>query len=584
MILSRHMVFALSLMLSLALHGAFFLFAPRIEIFQQNVNQSILEFYSIRLTEDGAIMAASEETQRTEQGQEGDAQGLVSRPGKVQDLIARGKEETKTGSSPQNAPTEVTHLPERVASDTVDRKHDLLPDELAMKSVDAKILEISQETARKEVQVARRLVRPSPTRVLEDGEYPTLRTPRNGEEDKPLRLDTRPSPFAAQDQIVKQTETPPSPEALAPPPPPPDQVMPRSALAQENQQARTENPHSLLDDLVDIQITAYIPEKNPHGYFQLTIAPKEKANIEILPKDVTFIIDASGSITQSKLNITRRGAQAAVKLLHPEDRFNIIVFRETPTPFKPELTPATEESKNAAAAFLENLQAKGETDVYSALKSVISGATRPGIPSLLIVISDGRATVGIRDARAIINGITAENNLRNSIFAYGGGETVNRYLMDLLAYRNKGESDITAKIADIEKDLPAFFLKLADPLLVNIKTDYANIEENSVFPEIVPDFYKGRVVTVYGRFTPAKDSEFVMRLAGIAQDRSKELLFRADLRKAATGKQIIAKQWAFQKAYAIIGQISRDGERPELMNQLKELKQQYGVSTSYDQQ
>ncbi|HPO17207.1 MAG TPA: VWA domain-containing protein [Candidatus Hydrogenedentes bacterium] len=583
MILSRHMVFALSVVLSLALHGAFLVFAPRIEIFQRNVNQSILEYYSVRLTEDGAIMAANEETRRTESGKEGDSQGLVSRPGKVQDLIARGKEETNTGSSPQNTPTEVSHLTERVASDTIHREHDLQPDELAMKSVDAKILEISQETARKEVQVARRLVRPSPSRILEDGEYPTLRTPRNSEEDKPLRLEIQPSPFTAQDQIVKQTETPPSPETLAPPPPAPDQVMPRNALAQETQQARTENPHSLLDNLVDIKLTAYVPEKNSHGYFQLKIAPKENESIEILPKDVTFIIDASGSITQSKLNVTRRGVQAAVTLLHPEDRFNIIVFREAPIPFKPELAPATEETKTAAIAFLENLQAKGETDVYNAINPVISGSPRPGIPSLLVVISDGRATVGIRDARAIINGITAENNLRNSIFAYGGGETVNRYLMDLLAYRNKGESHVTAKIADIEKDLPAFFQNISDPLLVNIKTDYASIEENSVFPEIVPDFYKGRIVTVYGRFDPAKDSEFVMRLAGAAQDRSKELVFRANLRKAATGKQAIAKQWAFQKAYAIIGQISRDGERPELMNQLKELKQKYGVSTSYDQ-
>ncbi len=582
MILSRHTVFALSVLLSLAFHGLFLAIAPRIDVFQRNTGQAILQYYNIRLMEEGAITSYTEQSPQGALGK-GEPQGLVSRPGKVQDLIARENEVAKTSGSSQTAPLEVTQLPERVASDSVEREHDLQADELAMKSVDAKILEISQETARKDVQVARRLVRPSPGRILEEGEYPALRIPRTDEDETPLRLTSPPSPFTAEEQIVRSTEQAPGPEAMAPPPPAPDAVMPRNALSQETAQARAENIHALLDDLMDIKLTAYIPKENSHGYFQLTIVPKENESIGILPKDVTFIIDASGSITQSKLNITRRGLQAAVKLLHPEDRFNIIVFREAGTPFKPELTPATEEAKTEAIAFLETLKAKGETDVYRAIKPVLSTTPRPGSPSVILVISDGRATVGERDARAIINGITAENNFRNSIFAFGGGETVHRYLMDLLAYRNKGESQVSAKIEDIEKDLPAFFAKISDPLLVSLKTDYANIEGNSVFPEVVPDFYKGRAVTVYGRFDPAKDTEFVMRLAGTAQDQHKEIIFRADLRKAATGKQAILKQWAFQKAYAIIGQISRDGERPELMNQLRELKQKYGVGTSYDQ-
>jgi len=90
-------------------------------------------------------------------------------------------------------------------------------------------------------------------------------------------------------------------------------------------------------------------------------------------------------------------------------------------------------------------------------------------------------------------------------------------------------------------------------------------------------------VTIYGRFDPERDGEFVIRLAGLAGEQRKEMVFRADLRRAESKGAEIAREWAFQKAYAIIGQISRDGELPELLARLRELKAKYGVSTSYDE-
>jgi Ca-activated chloride channel family protein len=182
----------------------------------------------------------------------------------------------------------------------------------------------------------------------------------------------------------------------------------------------------------------------------------------------------------------------------------------------------------------------------------------------------------------IINGLTADNNLRNSIFAFGGGKTVDRYLLDLLAYRNKGEAEVVKNIEDIDDDLPKFFQRLSDPLLVDLNADFGRINEAKVFPSVLPDFYRGQPVTVYGRFDPKKDREFFMRLSGRAADRKKELIFRTDLREAAGADREIARSWAFQKAYHLIGEISRQGETPELLGQLQELSQKYNIRTSYN--
>ena len=103
-----------------------------------------------------------------------------------------------------------------------------------------------------------------------------------------------------------------------------------------------------------------------------------------------------------------------------------------------------------------------------------------------------------------------------------------------------------------------------------------------VYPKVIPDFFRGRVVTVYGRFDPAKDKEFSMRLSGLAGARKKEVIFRADLRKAGAGDENVARNWAFDKIYHLIGEMCRVGEKPELLNEVRELSRKYKIKTSYD--
>ena len=96
-------------------------------------------------------------------------------------------------------------------------------------------------------------------------------------------------------------------------------------------------------------------------------------------------------------------------------------------------------------------------------------------------------------------------------------------------------------------------------------------------------FYKGRAVTVYGRFDPKSDTEFAMRLSGLAASRKKEVIFKSDLRKAATGDEQIARNWAFERIYYLIGEICRVGEKPELLDEMRQLGAKYGIKTIYNQ-
>jgi len=573
--LSRRAIFGLSVVIAVVAHAAFLAAAPRLTILRPSaVPRDFLDRFKVRLSD--FVPSEADDPSR-------DAGGLASRPGSVRDLLTRTEEALRPSTPDFASPAAVPDLETRVAHDLVPREHDLEQDRSILKRVDAEIVEITHDTARKNIEVARRLVRPSPDRILGPDEFPVLRTPMLDGAEVSLRFGGGQSLLggdAAAQAGGENAITRPS--ALEPSEPPVDQLLARAAVADERAEARKESAYAFMDDLVNMKLDAYVRPGEKEGYFRLRIVPKDNQKIDVLPKDISFVIDASGSITQSKLAATVRGFNEAIGQLHAEDRFNIVVFRDSPTLFRPELAPASLENILAAKEFLNGLRARGETDVYQGIKPVIQEIPRPGIPGIVVVISDGRATAGVRDTRTIINELTADNNLRNSIFAYGGGSTVDRYMMDLLAYRNKGESHIIGNIDDIPADLPQFLRSINDPLLVDVRADYGQIDRQNVFPKTIPDFFRGKPVTLYGRFDPEKDRDFVLRLTGQAQDKSKEMVFRADLRAAETGDETIAHEWAFQRAYYLIGQISEKGESPELLAELRQLGEKYGVRTSYN--
>jgi len=523
-----------------------------------------------------------------------------SRLGKTSNILERSDPRAESIPLPPSPPAEVPKLQERAAQDSMPRDHDLADNPEMERVIDAKILEIDQDTARRDIQVARRFVRPSPERIVAENEFPVLRVPTPAGEEQP-RLPLPPNNALLKEMAEAQhgegegTPKPPfEPDVLsltggAPAdeqaPLPVVSMLEKEPAVQTMKEAKEEGQkkYTFLDDLLDLSLEIYQPAGGGPGYFQLRAAPKSGQKIQILPKDVTFVVDASSSIGQRKLDLTARGLKTVISRLRPEDRFNIAIFRNTPNKFQPDRVSATDPNKKAAIDYLGQLQAQGETDVYQGMLPVIKELPRTGLPSVLLFISDGRPTTGIRDGRLIINELTADNALRNSIYAFSGGRTVNRYLLDLLACRNKGESHVSNSIDSMESELPKFFSQLEDPLLTELQADYGRIAQDSVFPRILPDFYRGQAVTIYGRFDPAQDREFVLRLSGQAGERKKEVIFRANFADAKSGDDRIARRWAFQKAYQIIGDISRNGETPELIGQLRQLGQQYGIRTSYDE-
>lgn len=594
--LSRKAIFSFSFLLASVFYAGFWLYvAPHVMPLQRaRTPEPLLHRWQVSLVE---LPPAS-----VRDGTRGDVVPLASRPGSIRDMLAELGVMDTPEFQPETPGMEVPDMDERLAIEPLEREHDIQPGPERLAGVDMRIVEIGTQAARENIDAARRLVRPSPVQLIEEGGLPVLRMP--GEDmDAPLRITPHAGGLLA--QSLEATADAPAGvelEGTAPGPPPEreEDILPKQvretvqpALVPEEislgrepvvAQVRREQEerYVFMDDLLDIHMETFVSPGDPLGYFRLSIRPKPDRAAEPMPKDVTFVIDASKSIARRKLDLTVRGVMDAIDGLRPEDRFNVVVFRDYPVEFRPQRVPASREERAAARAFLTGLQPGGETDIYKALLPVVSQPPRPGVPGIVLVLSDGRPTRGIQDSRGIINAISADNG-RNGIYAYAGGRTVNTYLLDMLAYRNRGGAEVAAGIEEIGTGLPVFFRRLSDPLLAEPRADFGRIDESQVFPRQLPDFFGERGVTVYGRYDPQEQRDFTMRLTGRAGAREKEVVFRANLREGRTGDRSIAREWAHAKAYHLIGEISRRGEQPALLEALRELGRLYGVRTPYDE-
>ncbi len=578
--ISRQSLLGLSIGFALLLNGAFLALAPSLTLYRPGPKPDLpAHLFRVQLRDD-----TPPEPSPPDPAEAKARSRLTPRPGAIEDLL---KEEVNPTPPPELLLTKAVDVPQltdRLSEETPEREHHLAPDPELESKVDAKIIEISQETARQDIEIARRLVSPSSERLLGGDEFPVLRAKSDTGEDK-IQIDLPAPKQSVLNALPAELNDFSSDDSglLDSLPEPIEKDVMRIARAPILKEMKEERPYQFLDDLVDIHIETYVPPQATQGFFRVSVTPKKGADIETTPKDVTFVIDSSNSISQHKLDESTKAVKAMIAKLRPEDRFNVVVFRDNANFFRPDFVAASDQNKSAGAAYINGIESRGVTDVFEALRPVIQTPPRTGTPGIVYVISDGKPTAGVRDARTIINALAQENTVGNSVFAFSGGSTVNRYLLDLLAYRNKGEARVARSIKDINKDLAELFSTHASPVLVNLDADFGRISEETVFPKKIPDFYLGTGVQIFGQFDPKQDKEFAMRLTGQALDKKKEIIFKADLEKAQRGDERIAQNWAFQRIYYLIGEICRLGEKPELLTELRELSSKYGIITIYNQ-
>lgn len=334
-----------------------------------------------------------------------------------------------------------------------------------------------------------------------------------------------------------------------------------------------------IEQLLDLNVYAYQDTERDGFYFKIEIQRHGPETLPVLAKDVLFIQDGSRSMTQAKLNDCKQGIANWLNTLRPEDRFNIITFKEEVTWCFESWKPVAAPYIVGAHDFIKNLRARGKTDVYASLRPLLGLQRDMGRPVLAVFITDGRPTMGLVDSSEIIETFSRENRGSVSVFAFGGGRRVNRYLLELLSYKNRGDSQVVHERREIPGALAAWGRQLRRPVLADLQYRFSGLDETEIYPKTLTHLYLDYPLTVYGWVKEAR-ANVAFRIVGYSAAEKKDVVFPLDLTNVKEGDGAIAAQWARHKAYHLIGgHIQR--KDPLIMEEIQRLAREYDIYIPY---
>src|SRR6266850_268791 len=103
------------------------------------------------------------------------------------------------------------------------------------------------------------------------------------------------------------------------------------------------------------------------GFVMVTVAPPDRRNAVVTPRDITLVLDVSGSMAGAKMNQARAAGRQLLETLEPQDRFRLIDFATDVHSFRDDYVRATPENLQAARRYLDGLEAVGSTNIEGAL-------------------------------------------------------------------------------------------------------------------------------------------------------------------------------------------------------------------------
>ncbi len=317
------------------------------------------------------------------------------------------------------------------------------------------------------------------------------------------------------------------------------------------------------------------------GYFLAMVAPKQEWQAsETLHKRVTFVVDTSGSMTGDKLPRAKKALEYCISRLQESDRFNVIRFSTDVEPLFESTLPASKANLEKALSFVRGLQPLGGTNIDEALRRGLSdGAGAWEGPHLVIFITDGEPTVGETDEGGIVRSAKAANAGGSRIFTFGVGHEINARLLDTLAAEGRGIPEYAHDGADFERKISAFYDKLAHPVLADVALSLPGVDAFDIYPKRLPDLFRGGQFVVLGRYRTPKAT--AITLAGSVGGASRSYAEDARFPESSAQGPFIPRLWAVRKVGFLLEEIRRNGERPELRDEVVALGKKFGIVTPY---
>lgn len=338
--------------------------------------------------------------------------------------------------------------------------------------------------------------------------------------------------------------------------------------------------YSVSDDDLGIDLIPF-RAAGQKGFYLLLASPRvEVDKAKTQPKNVVFVFDRTGSMAGEKIEQTREAIKFCINSLKPNDQFNLITFNESPNPLFAELEKPTAERRKKALDAIDATDASGSTDINQAIATALKQFKDYGNQrNYVIFLTDGLPTAGETDPATILKNAKAgdKNNVR--IFAFGVGYDVNTHLLDQISQTSKGDADYVRPRENIESKVSAFFGKVSEPLLSDVKLVITGGGVSDSYPsKDLPDIFRGSQLAVLGRYS--ESGKIRVQLSGLANGARKTFTLNTTLPTVESSNPFVPQLWAARKIGYLLDEI-RLHSNQELIDEVVRLSKEFGIPTEY---
>lgn len=349
-----------------------------------------------------------------------------------------------------------------------------------------------------------------------------------------------------------------------------------------------EPPTLSIQDVIN---TPVANQAQPAGSFILYtgLDPELDLSANTFPREVLFVFDRSGSMKGDKFEQARQAALTILDGLGANETFNLIAYSSQVDSVFKTAQVATDDNRQKARDYLYALDATGSTNIDAAMTRALAQQPKEGYLPIVLFLTDGLPTDGIKDERQLTEKIAAANVHQRRVITFGVGYDVNVGLLDSVAQRSNGSSHYVRPSENVENKIAGVYDGLRTPTLIGpTLTAWTTTGQplpnalRLVQPRNLPDVYAGGSLTVLGRCTATEP--IVLRLSGNFLGEMRSFDFPLDPREPEAGRAFIPDLWASRTIASTVQDIRQPGRTtfPQaLADLLLDLSSRYGIIGEY---
>ena len=351
---------------------------------------------------------------------------------------------------------------------------------------------------------------------------------------------------------------------------------------------------------ITTSLYAYPDEKAGGGCFLLIAGLPAKLPARRIRREVTLVLDRSGSMSGKKMRQVREAAEQILRRLGDDEAFNIITYNEAVDHFADRPIRKTPINEVGAILFLRNVRSRGGTNIYDALKAALRQRPTKDTLPIVLFLTDGLPTMGRTSEKTIRDLVQRSNPNGRRVFTFGVGVDVNTPLLESIAVESRGTATFVLPDEDVAAKVAQVFGRLAGPVLADaeLKATGANGElaerrVHDVVPSQLPDLFAGGQLVVLGRYDGAEP--LTLAVSGNYLGDHKTFTFAFDPRTASIHNAFVPRLWASRRIAVLLDAIrdlgadlglerrsrTLDARVRELVAEVVRLSTQFGILTEY---